>query len=219
MPTDYTKVVMEVKNARLFIERSIDSIDRNNIAVAVGHSIRAISTVAANVDALIAAIGPEAGEREEPHKCTQDCIHELERAVEEAEHRANVMASDLASVREQHAQTVAERDKLAKRVAELEAEGHVDSIDNFLREALVTLSGVVCTPEKGYLVDGGFRQLANDMREFREKYNDLVAAALQLFHRISDFQLEVANDSELIANFAWRWKKLRDCLPQTTEPA
>jgi hypothetical protein len=87
------------------------------------------------------------------------------------------LTAELAEVRRQHEQTREERDRHAKRVKELESEGrHVGSIADFMRDALGSIAGVVCTPEKGYLVDGGFQQLASDLRDFRVKYNRAVRA-------------------------------------------
>jgi hypothetical protein len=63
-----------------------------------------------------------------------------------------------------------EIERLRARVAELEAER-----DEYARVALVGLSGIVGTPEKGYLRDGGPGQLAADLRTLRAKVASLQA--------------------------------------------
>ncbi len=43
-------------------------------------------------------------------------------------------------------------------------------VDKFLIDALTALSGAVCTPEKGYLEDGGLQQLLADIKTLKDVY-------------------------------------------------
>lgn len=45
------------------------------------------------------------------------------------------------------------------------------AIDGFMRDALVAIAGAVCTPEKGYLEDGGLRLLLRDITELRRMHD------------------------------------------------
>lgn len=93
-----------------------------------------------------------------------------------------------------YAGMVRELMQLRARVAELEAER-----DEYARVALIGLSGIVCTPEKGYLRDGGPGQLAADFRELRKRVAELEARERVLHGRI--------------ANLTARLSACLDCLP------
>jgi hypothetical protein len=47
------------------------------------------------------------------------------------------------------------------------------AMDSCLQDGLVALAGVVCTPERGYIQDGGFNQFIADVKELRRLYLDL----------------------------------------------
>lgn len=72
--------------------------------------------------------------------------------------------------------TIAERDAL--KLAKNDAFGM--AISNFMRDALVALAGAVCTPEEGYLVDGGLRQLLRDIQELRKQREELLGLAVRV---------------------------------------
>lgn len=72
------------------------------------------------------------------------------------------------------------------------------TMDQCLRDGLVALAGVVCTPEKGYIEDGGFNQFIADIKELRKLYR----AALRELDQRRSFK-DRAADALGIALLDW----------------
>lgn len=56
------------------------------------------------------------------------------------------------------------------------ADGYV--ISRFMTDALATIAGAVCTPEKGYMVDGGLVGLLADIKTLRKQHDALLEACM-----------------------------------------
>lgn len=80
--------------------------------------------------------------------------------------------------------------------------------NEYASAALAGLSAFGCTPEKGYVKDGGVALMTADFRRAKEKFTALqdqlaslraAATALVEFHRESDGDLDNQHGDELVA--------------------
>lgn len=65
-------------------------------------------------------------------------------------------------------------------------EGYAISL--FMRGSLIALAGAVCTPEEGYLVDGGFRQLLSDIQTLRKAHDRLATELAAAQARVEELE-------------------------------
>lgn len=61
-----------------------------------------------------------------------------------------------------------------------------DVVNQFMEEMLVELAGTVCTPEQGYIKDGGLNLLKSDIKCLVDNYNRLHQAAWDALTKIND---------------------------------
>lgn len=57
-------------------------------------------------------------------------------------------------------------------------------IERHLSDGLRALAGAVCTPEKGYKVDGGLGDFIADVKELRKQYERLTKRVAELRHTL-----------------------------------
>lgn len=95
----------------------------------------------------------------------------------------NVPANFLATAVDAHVETMESlekvKDELAKavasrKVARQEAAVLREKIAEFLTDGLVAIAGAVCTPEAGYLVDGGLWGFLADVKALRKQHDQLL---------------------------------------------
>jgi rubredoxin len=85
----------------------------------------------------------------------------------------------------------AERDRLRE---ELDATKRLKdyTFDRLFREALAAMAGAVCTPEKGYAVDGGINQLLADIKTLRRQHDEHKAEWHRLLGHIRELRAALA---------------------------
>lgn len=83
------------------------------------------------------------------------------------------------------------------------------TIDEFMVDALVAIAGAVCTPEKGYLEDGGLRQLLADIKTLR-KQHDAAEAKLTALEAELSARAEVIVGGEGVVLPGGEWAVFRE---------